>query len=333
MKTPDQEVLEKLLVWLEEKRPSVLVTVLETWGSSPRAPGSLMCITQNGEFEGSVSGGCVEADLIEKIHDYDFNGPKITTIRYGVNGDQALIHGLPCGGQLLLALEIVNDSTQIEQILSSINRRQTIERVVDLYCFSSKLRYPPKEQNFEYNDKEYRKVFGPVWRLIIVGAGQLSKYLAQMALPLGYQIIVCDPREEYVKLWRVENTLLDTRMPDEVVSSLGDDLFSAIVTLTHDPKLDDMALMEALDSKAFYVGALGSNRNNAKRKLRLSTLGVSDEGLKRLHGPVRLAIGSHTPPEIAISILAEITAYRNGAMSIGFGESKLQQGVKENSYA
>ena len=153
---------------------------------------------------------------------------------------------------------------------------------------------------------------GPRWRILIVGAGQLSKYLAQMGQALDYNIIVCDPREEYTDTWDVPGVEMKRGMPDDVVNELNLDGHSAVVTLTHDPKLDDMALLEALKSPAFFVGAIGSRKNNDARRKRLADFDLTQDEIAKLRGPVGLKIGSKTPPEIAIAILAEMTAVKNG---------------------
>jgi len=160
-------------------------------------------------------------------------------------------------------------------------------------------------------------VHGPRWRLLIIGAGQASSYLANMALALDYEVIVCDPREEFRQTWDVPGTTLLADMPDDAVVALGIDRHSAVVALTHDPKLDDMALLEALKSPAFYVGALGSTASNAKRRQRLALFDLTAEQIARLHGPVGLDIGSRTPPEIAVAILAHLISVRNKKPSAG----------------
>ena len=175
-----------------------------------------------------------------------------------------------------------------------------------------------------FDGKVLQCIYGPRWRLIIIGAGQLSTYVAQMAKALDYHVIVCDPRSEYADTWSVPGTVLSREMPDDLVVELKLDAHSAVVAVTHDPKLDDLALMEALKSPAFYVGALGSRLNSKNRRERLLLFDLGSDEIDRLHGPVGLRIGSKTPPEIAISILAEITAVRKGVAlgSIGFDTSK-----------
>jgi xanthine dehydrogenase accessory factor len=176
-----------------------------------------------------------------------------------------------------------------------------------------------------FDGDRLQTVHGPRWRLLIIGAGQLSRYLAQMAQALDYQVIICDPREEYAETWDVEGARLDRGMPDDVVNAMDLDARSAVVAVTHDPKLDDLALIEALKSPAFYVGALGSRLNTEKRRERLAQFDLSQAELARLHGPVGLRIGSKTPPEIAVSILAEMTAVRHGAAlgTVGLKEPAL----------
>jgi len=326
MKTPDQEVLETLHKWILNNTPCVLITVAQTWGSSPRAVGSIMCISVNGENEGSVSGGCVEEDLIDFIKRFDFTQKKPVRRFYGVDPSQARKFGLPCGGKLELIIENVTRSREIGEIISALINRKTIQRKLNLVTGGIELYEGQKDLSFYCDDNYVIKTFGPAWQMIIIGAGHLSKHLAAMTIPLGYDVIVCDPRIEHTDAWKIEYTRVDSRMPDDVVADLSDE-FTAIIALTHDPKLDDMALMQALDSKAFYVGALGSKLNSQKRLQRLASLGVSPTGLSRLHGPVGLPIGSHTPPEIAISILAQVIACRNGVSLINKMSEQSENGV------
>jgi len=161
------------------------------------------------------------------------------------------------------------------------------------------------------DDAELVSTHGPQWRLLVIGAGQMTQYLAQMAQALDYQVVVCDPREEYLP--DLPGVQLTREMPDDAVLALKPDAHTAVIALTHDPKLDDLALMEALRSPAFYVGAIGSRVNQAKRKQRLAEhFDLTEAELARLHGPVGVKNGARTPPEIAVSILAELTAVRYG---------------------
>ena len=266
---------------------------------------------QDGVIAGSVSGGCVEEDLIQRYRDHQLSESYPTRIDYGVKRDDATRFGLPCGGRLELLVEQLNDPEQLQQLLDVLQQHHLIARQVDLQSGKVTLQTVRAEQDFVYTNIYVRKTFGPQWIMLLIGAGHLSQYVSQMALMLGYRVIVCDPREEYAKNWQVEGTELTTMMPDDAVLLYVQQSRSAVVALTHDPKLDDMALLDALISPAFYVGAIGSLRNCELRRQRLKELGITSSQRQRLHAPVGLSIGSHTPPEIAVSILAEITQQRN----------------------
>jgi len=164
----------------------------------------------------------------------------------------------------------------------------------------------------DFDGQRLLTIHGPRYRMLVIGAGQLSRYLCHIAAGLDYQVTVCDPREEYTDEWDIPGTKIVRTMPDDTVLDMKLDERCAVIALTHDPKLDDLALMEALKTPAFYVGALGSRRNNAARRERLKEFDLNDTELARLHGPVGIYIGSRTPPEIAVSILAEVTAAKNG---------------------
>ena len=311
----DHEVLQTACLWLQQGHEVVLVTVLKTWGSSPRPPGSLLIMRRDGVVAGSVSGGCVEEDLVQRYANHQLSDNNPTRVDYGVNRDDATRFGLPCGGRLELLIEKLDNTdqitTQLEQLLDAMQQQKLMARHVDLKTGRVSLETARSEHDFVYTNIYVRKIFGPQWNMLLIGAGHLSQYVSQMALMLGYQVIVCDPREEYAQAWKIEGTELTTIMPDDAVQKYSQKPRSIVLALTHDPKLDDMALLDALQSPAFYVGAIGSQRNCDSRRKRLKDLGVSTVQLQRLHAPVGLSIGSHTPPEIAVSILAEITQQRN----------------------
>jgi len=206
-------------------------------------------------------------------------------------------------------------------VLQALDDRKLIARRVCLATGEVSLHAATVLDEFRFDGRDVTKVFGPAWRLLLIGAGQLSRYTAEMALALDYDVVVCDPREDYARNWAVPGAVLDARMPDDAVRALAHDARSAVVALTHDPKLDDMALLEALASGVFYVGALGSTANNGRRRDRLRKMGLTAGQLERLHGPVGLPIGSRTPAEIAIAILAEITALRHGIVLGAVGAS------------
>ena len=313
MNSADHEVLTAAADWLEAGHGVYLVTVARTWGSSPRPPGSLLAVrAADGRFAGSVSGGCVEDDLVARLA---ASGERLEFPRvesYGVSAEQTHRFGLPCGGRLDLVVEQLASPVPLRQLLAVMRGRQLVERRLCLSTGEASLHPASREQDFSFDDENLRQVFGPAWRLLLIGAGQLSRFVAQMAQALDYEVIVCDPREDYAGQWSLAGVTIDPRMPDDAVQALAVDSRSAVLALTHDPRLDDMALMAALLSPAFYVGALGSCLNNARRRARLAALGLSPSAVDRLHGPIGLAIGSRTPAEIAVAILAELTAERHG---------------------
>lgn len=309
----DQEVLQAALEWLQDDHEVALVTVLKTWGSSPRPPGSLLIMRRDGLLRGSVSGGCVEEDLLQRYRDEQLSDSYPTRVDYGVNREDATRFGLPCGGRLELLVEQLHDPAQLQALLDAMQDQQLVARSVDLQSGEVSLQAAGAEEGFVYTNIYVRKIFGPQWNMLLIGAGHLSHYVSHMALMLGYRVIACDPREEYARDWQVAGTELTTLMPDDAVQKYAQQPRSIVLALTHDPKLDDMALLDALQSVAFYVGAIGSQRNCAARRKRLEQLGISATQLSRLHAPVGLSIGSHTPPEIAVSILADITRQRNVA--------------------
>lgn len=313
MFSTDLEVLQRCATWLQTGQTARLFTVVETWGSSPRPLGALLAINSNGEMVGSVSGGCVEADLREQALTKQLN--HVCVLSYGVTSEQGARFGLPCGGVLRVVHEPLADLTTITPLIDALQQRQQLGK--QLQVDNGAVTFFPitNQDGVTFDGKVLTQVFGPAWQLLIIGAAQASRYLAEFAQALDYHVVICDPRSEYNQYWTLEGTKLDTGMPDDVVNAYIHDPRSAVVALTHDPKLDDMALLSALESPAFYVGALGSRGNSAARRKRLQQLGISQIAIDRLHAPVGLDIGSRTPPEIAIAILAEMTAIRRGVKS------------------
>jgi xanthine dehydrogenase accessory factor len=312
MDSLDLEVLTQARHWLACGHRAWLVTVIETWGSAPRSPGALLAVRDDGLICGSVSGGCVEDDLIERVRSGE-RVDRCTVIAYGVTRDEAARFGLPCGGNLRLLQEPLHNSAWIDDVLARTARHELVARRLDVATGAVALEPASRAEAFSFDGATLRSLFGPRWRLLIVGAGQLSRLLAQMALALDFEVICCDPRADQASLvWDVPGTRLSRAMPDDLVLELQLDPHSAVVALTHDPKLDDLVLLEALKSPAFYVGALGSRGNTAKRKGRLAQFDLTPAEIARLHGPVGLHLGSKTPAEIAVAILAEIIAVRHG---------------------
>jgi xanthine dehydrogenase accessory factor len=312
MDSVDLEVLRKSAEWLAAGRRVLLVTVVKTWGSSPRPPGALLAVRDDGHVVGSVSGGCIEDDIVERSRREGAYVTEPRTVTYGVSADDARKFGLPCGGTIQLVLEPLGAQSRIDELLDQVQSGRLVARTLDLDSAQVRLQPARASDGLAFDGQLLTTVHGPRYRMLVIGAGQLSKYLAQIAVGLDYQVTVCDPREEYTETWDIPGVTLVRTMPDDTVIDMRLDERCAVVALTHDPKLDDLALMEALKSPAFYVGALGSRVNNEKRRKRLEEFDLRPEQIARLHGPIGLYIGSRTPPEIAISILAEITAAKNG---------------------
>lgn len=311
MDSRDREVLSVAVKWHRTGETVALGTVIRTWGSAPRPVGSIVLIRGDGILKGSVSGGCIEDDLILRVKSGEL--PKLLPceVTCGVSADEAHRFGLPWGGTLKLIVEPVGPASGLERLLELTGRGTVVERTLDMSSGRADVHECNKSQDVQFDGQSLRTVHGPQYRLIIVGAGQLSEYVAPMAVPLGYDVIVCDPREKYASEWPVPHTQITREMPDDLLIRIGLDRHTAVVTLTHDPKLDYLALIEALNSSAFYVGALGSPANNSKRRARLRLFDLRDDHVARLRGPIGLHIGAQTPPEIAVSILAEMTAMRH----------------------
>jgi xanthine dehydrogenase accessory factor len=320
MESLDLRVLADALAWKRGGHGVSLVTVVQTWGSAPRPPGALLAVREDGVVSGSVSGGCVEDDLIARAKAalaagrMDAAAARPELIVYGVNKEEAARFGLPCGGTLRLVQEPLQENGWIEQLLARTAAHRLVARTLDLASGRVTLGDAVRGQAMAFDGSTLTTVFGPRWRLLLIGAGQLSQAVAQMAGVLDFEVLVCDPREEYAATLGIDGVQRVAGMPDDVVREMLPDAHTAIVALTHDPKLDDMALLEALKSAAFYVGALGSRRNQEARKQRLAEhFDLSAAELARLHGPVGLDIGARTPAEIAVSILAEIVQVKNVA--------------------
>ncbi|WUR12132.1 XdhC family protein [[Empedobacter] haloabium] len=312
MDSIDLEVLKTSAAWIAAGHRCELVTVIKTWGSSPRPIGATLAICDDGRVVGSVSGGCIEDDLIARVRSEGITRTLPEIVSYGITADEAHRFGLPCGGTIELAIEPLGPDSRIAELLGRLEQHQLVERRVDLRTGAVTLDKAAASAVLTLTDEALVTQHGPRWRLLIIGAGQLSRFVAQIASAMDYHVTVCDPREEYRSGWTLPEVRLVHAMPDDLVLEMKLDRRSAVVALTHDPKLDDLALMEALKSDAFYVGAIGSRANNAKRRERLLQFDLTPAQLDRLHGPVGLYIGSKTPAEIAISILAEMTAVKNG---------------------
>ena len=315
MQSLDLEVLKHSRTWLDEGRKLWLVTVTQTFGASPRPPGSLMAMRDDGIVVGSVSGGCIEDDLVARRGEFVGATPILQS--YGVSAEEARRFGLPCGGQLEVVIEAALDVPRLDRLFAKISAGEVFARVVNLAHGGWTYRPASPTDETARNDREFTCIHGPRWRMLIIGASEIARYLAEVAATLDFQVFVCDPREEYRTAWRAAGSTFVDGMPDDAVIAFNPDAHTVIVTVSHDPKLDDMALMEALKTDAFYIGAVGSKKTSDERRKRLREtieFGLTDGHVAKLHGPVGLAIGSRTPPEIAIAILAELVAARNGVV-------------------
>ncbi len=319
MEQLDLRVLRDLRDWRRAGQRAVLVTVVRSWGSSPRPVGSIMALSESGRVTGSVSGGCIEDDLADRYRRAWSERVPLAQppafVTYGVTADEAHRFGLPCGGTLELLVEHDPAPAELDALLAALDAGRLVRRSVQLADGLATHDAAHRPEELRVDADGVANTFGPGYRMLLIGAGQLTEYLATMALFSGFEVTVCDPREEVRDGWSVPGARMVADMPDDAVIVFAPDERSVVVALTHDPKLDDLALLEALKSPAFYVGAIGSRRNNEARRRRLEEhFDLTAEELARLHGPAGVYIGSKTPPEIALSILAEVVAAKNGVV-------------------
>ncbi len=330
MENLDVKVLRTLHAWRAAGQHALLATVVRTWGSSPRPVGSIMALCESGAVVGSVSGGCIEDDLIDRhtrayargaarnsalddvaAHSIPSGPPAF--VKYGITADEAFRFGLPCGGTLELLLEYDPDPAGLADLIAALDAGRLMQRTVRLADGLATLQAAGAPSDLVVDGEHLTNTFGPEYRMLLIGAGQLAEYLATMALFSGFAVTVCDPREEYRSALTVPGATLVTDMPDDAVLAFKPDHRSCVIALTHDPKLDDLALLEALGTDAFYVGGIGSRRNNDARRARMiEHFDQTPDSLVRLRGPIGIYIGSKTPPEIAVSVMAEILAVKNG---------------------
>ncbi len=316
MDSLDQQVLDAIVRWHGQGHHFALVTVAQTWGSAPRQPGAWLALCDDGRVQGSVSGGCIEDDLIDRMR----SGTLITPgappalVTYGGTREAARRFGLPCGGTLALVVESSPDLAALQQLRAGIDAGRLMRRHVSLASPHVLVTPAGDGPHVQWDGDVLITTHGPRWRLLLIGAGQTARFLTPIAQTLGFAVSVCDPRPEYHTEWDVPGAPWVAGMPDDVVLGMQPDPHTAVVALTHDPKLDDLALIEALRSPAYYVGAMGSVANNHTRRARLCEhFDLSLADVARLHGPVGLPIGSRTPPEIAVAIAAELLSARQAA--------------------
>lgn len=321
MQSSQQQIVSQVGQWLQSSKAVWLCTILKTWGSSPRPIGAMMACTIDGELVGSVSGGCIEEDFIEQLRDgslksqYDEQG-KPFVVQYGKTEEEQARLRLPCGGQLHVLLEFIEPSPAncdaFSRLTQGLERHQKVSRTVDLSTGQIAATEQSNDTAVLIVDDIMTHSLSPMYRLLLLGAGDVAKYVAEMALALEYDVTLCDPRPNYLDNWDVVGVETTPKLPDDIVRERFSNPYSGVIALAHDPRVDDMALMEALKTDAFYIGAMGSERTSAARRERLPELGLSEEEIGLLHAPIGFQIDSKTPAEIAIAIMAEVTAVRHG---------------------
>lgn len=308
---------EIALRWHRDGAGAALATVIETWGSAPRPVGSQLAVSGAGEMMGSVSGGCVEGAVVEEaLAALKDGNPRMLT--YGVSDEEAFAVGLACGGTIRVLVEPVGAAIpedMLSDLVAARAARAAVAYVVNLETWHRNLAPRGGEHEARFrSDKsgvegaEFVAVHNPPLRMIVVGAVHIAQPLVQMARACGYDPVLIDPREAFGSAARFPGETILHDWPDEAMAEVGLDARTAVVTLTHDPKLDDPAIMAALASEVFYLGCLGSKRTHEKRLARLAEAGFGVAEIARVHAPVGLDIGAKSPGEIAVSIMAEITS-------------------------
>ncbi|MFC6687279.1 XdhC family protein [Jhaorihella thermophila] len=312
---------ETALAWHREGIGAALATVVQTWGSAPRRVGSQLAIGGDGRIEGSVSGGCVEGAVIVEAQEAIEDG-RHRLLEFGVSDEDAFAVGLACGGTIMVLVEPVGSALPVgllEELVAARAARQAVAYEVNLKTGARRLvrdGYPERmrmdRSGMEEDGETFVAVHNPPLRLIVVGAVHIAQALVPMARIAGYDPVIVDPRETFASAARFPGETILHDWPDEAVARLGLDSRTALVLLTHDPKIDDPALEAALGADVFYIGALGSTRTHAKRVERMKAAGFTEAQIARIHGPVGLDIGAAGPAEIAVAILAEMTAVLRG---------------------
>lgn len=316
--TPDRHdrIPEIALAWHRDGRGAALATVVETWGSAPRRVGSQLVISGRGEIEGSVSGGCVEGAVVTEALEALAQGTS-RLLEYGVSDGDAFAVGLACGGTIRVLVEPVGaelTESLLSDLVAARAARRAVAYVANLAAGTRHLTttdYPERfrmdRSEFEEDGQTFVAIHNPPLRMIVVGAVHIAQALVPMARIVGYDPVIIDPRDAFGSTSRFPGETILNDWPDDAIATLGLDARTALVLLTHDPKLDDPAITAAIASDVFYIGALGSKRTHASRVDRLTAQGIPADRIARIHGPVGLDIGAAGPAEIALSILAECT--------------------------
>ncbi|TBW54442.1 XdhC family protein [Marinobacter halodurans] len=317
MAHPQMSVLESARRWLAAGERVWLCTILETWGSSPRPAGSMLAVSGDGHWAGSVSGGCLEEDLLQRTARGDQPDTPVI-VDYGISaGDQERFR-LPCGGRIQLLVEPLSARhlDGMQQLLQALADNRAVCRIVALDTGAVSIELDvPAPTGIRQEEGRVHQVLGPECRLLLVGAGDVSAHVAAFGHRCGFAVTLCEPREAFLRGWWEAETPAVATLPDDLVMESFSDRYNAVLALAHDPRVDDMALLAALNSECFYVGAMGSKQTSRARRERLLSLGVTDEQLARLHAPVGVAIRSKTPAEIAVSIIADLVDARHDLLA------------------
>lgn len=312
MQSADQLVLTTAVDFLVRGEACWLCTVVATFGASPRPLGALLVLGSQGQVCGSLSGGCIEDDLLDKLAAGALAAQRPEVVEYGVSAEENERFGLPCGGRMKILLEPLNAShlPALRRMVAALSARRAVWRRVDLSSGAWRLSDSAEGKPLQLSEAALLQQFGPRYQLLLVGANELARCLAELALAMDYRVLVTDPRPERLQQWQVNGAHTLSGMPDDVVREQATDAHSIVITLTHDPRIDDMALMQALTQPLFYVGALGSQRTSDQRRQRLRALAISEAQLAGLRAPVGLPIGSKSAMEIAVAVMAELTSLR-----------------------
>ena len=317
MQSKFDNLLKVAAQWHEKGSGAVIATVIETWGSAPRRVGSQLIVSGDGNMEGSVSGGCVEGAVVLEALDSLKDG-KIRLLEYGVSDDDAFAVGLACGGKMRVLVEPVGKQMPkklLQELVDAIAKGEPVIYEINIKTLQRRLVYNEYEDRirrdrsgFKEDELTFLNVYSPKLKIDIVGAVHITQALVPIAEITGFSTRIIDPRESFANRKRFETTEISNDFPDVALTKTRPNYRTAVILLTHDPKLDDPALQIALQSEAFYIGALGSKKTHQKRINRLKQAGFTEKQIDRVHGPIGLNIGASSPEEIAISILSEVIA-------------------------
>lgn len=313
----DLQVIERASHWLAEGQPIWLCTVLATYGSAPRAPGSMLAVNRAGQWFGSLSGGCVEEDFLARVAEGEFN-QAVCVVRYGAGDEPRTRVSLPCGGVLDVLVErlAANCASRdhLYQLQSALRGQGRLVRRINLADGALQLLADNAQgPRIERDTACVRVRIGAAQRLLLAGYSSVAHVCAQFAVSLGFEVILCDPRDEVLEGVSLDSVEIRRELPSVFIAQGGCHRDTAVVALTHDPRIDDLAMMEAIHTDAFYIGVMGSRQTTHKRFERLRRIaGMNDEQLQRIHAPIGLNLGSKTPAEIALAVLADIVRIRSG---------------------